>query len=140
MFLPDINWWLALVFDSPVHHASAKRWLDGLSNELCFFCRLTQQGFLRLATNPKVFPGDAVFLSEAWHLYDTILSDPRFSFAEEPVRIETLWRGYTRRRSFSPKIWNDAYLAAFARAAGWKLVTFDNGFRQYKNLKCSILS
>ena len=49
--LPDINVWLALTFDSHIHHAAAKAWFDPLSDEVCYFCRLTQQGFLRLATN-----------------------------------------------------------------------------------------
>lgn len=29
MFLPDINLWLALAFESHFHHASAKRWIAG---------------------------------------------------------------------------------------------------------------
>jgi predicted nucleic acid-binding protein len=53
MFLPDINLWLALAFESHVHHAAAKGWFEGLTSERCSFCRLTQQGFLRLVTNPK---------------------------------------------------------------------------------------
>src|SRR3954469_17930456 len=73
MYLPDINVWLALTFDSHVHHPSAKMWFDGLTNNaFCLFRRLTQQGFLRLATNPSVFGKDAVPLPKAWQLYDTL--------------------------------------------------------------------
>jgi hypothetical protein len=43
MLLPDVNVWLALTFDSHVHHPAAKTWFDGLADEVCFFCRLTQQ-------------------------------------------------------------------------------------------------
>jgi predicted nucleic acid-binding protein len=60
MFLPDVNLWLALVFDAHVHHVAAKSWYDGLSDVACCFCRTTQQGFLRLATNPKAFGDDAL--------------------------------------------------------------------------------
>ena len=60
MQLPDINVWLALAFDSHIHHPDAKKWFDGLADDaICYFCRLTQLGFLRLATNPKVFGADA---------------------------------------------------------------------------------
>jgi predicted nucleic acid-binding protein len=52
--LPDVNVWVALTFDSHPHHPSAKTWFDGLTDEPLFFCRMTQQGFLRLASNPKV--------------------------------------------------------------------------------------
>jgi uncharacterized protein len=140
MLLPDINVWLALTFDSHVHHPAAKTWFDGLSSDtVCFFCRLTQQGFLRLATNPSVFGKDAVTLPVAWQKYDLFSSDPRVSFAEEPASIEKHWRIYTQSQSFSPKVWNDAYLAAFALAGGLKLVSFDKGFTQYQNLTSLIL-
>ena len=36
MLLPDVNVWLALAFDSHVHHPVAKLWFDSLSNEVCF--------------------------------------------------------------------------------------------------------
>ena len=140
MLLPDVNVWLALTFDSHVHHPVAKLWFDGLSNDVCFFCRLTQQGCLRLATNASVFGKNAVTLSEAWQEFDLFLNDPRVSFADEAVDLESLWRGDTPHRSFSPKVWNDAFLAAFARAAGHELVTFDKGFAQYSGLSCTILS
>jgi uncharacterized protein len=140
MFLADVNLWLAMAFQSHVHHAPAKAWFDGLSTELCFFCRLTQQGFLRLASNPKAFPADAVRLDEAWRLYDLFLSDPRVACAPEPANIETSWRGFTQAKQFSPRVWNDAYLAAFAAEAGYALVTFDQGFKVYANVKCLILT
>lgn len=139
MLLPDVNLWLALAFDFHSHHAAANTWYEG-SGEPCSSCRWTQQGFLRLATNPVVFRENAVSLVQAWRIYDKILSDPRIAFANEPDDLETHWREYTRRRSFSPKVWSDAYLAAFARAAGFELVTFDRGFTQYKGVRCTILS
>jgi predicted nucleic acid-binding protein len=69
MLLPDINVWLALVFDAHVHHPSALAWFNSLSDETAFFCRLTQQGFLRWANNPLTSAGpqlrlDAVALRE----------------------------------------------------------------------------
>ncbi|HEY4263448.1 MAG TPA: TA system VapC family ribonuclease toxin, partial [Schlesneria sp.] len=115
MILPDVNFWLALAFESHFHHRVAKEWFERLADG-CSFCRLTQQGFLRLATNTKAFGDDAVSMSAAWGLYDTFLSDPGVSFIEEPPGLEVVWREYTDRTSFSTKIWNDAYLAAFARA------------------------
>ena len=140
MLLPDVNVWLALTFDSHVHHPAAKTWFDGLANDsVCYFCRLTQQGFLRLATNPSVFGKDAVTLPDAWQKYDLFLSDPRVSFAAEPDKVEAHWRTYTQARSFSPKIWNDAYLAAFALAGGLGMITFDRAFMQFQNVTVTLL-
>jgi uncharacterized protein len=139
MLLPDVNVWLALTFDSHVHHPAAKTWFDGLGDEVCFFCRLTQQGFLRLATNRSVFGMSAVTLPNAWQQYDTYMNDPRVSFAEEPPNLEQHWRIFTQKQSFSHRVWNDAYLAAFALAAGLNLVTFDRALSQYQNVTCTIL-
>jgi predicted nucleic acid-binding protein len=93
-----------------------------------------------LATNPRVFGNDAVALPDAWQMYDTYLSDPRVSFADEPAGLEDHWRTFTQSRSFSPHVWNDAYLAAFALAGKLELVTFDQGFAQYPKVLCTILT
>jgi uncharacterized protein len=100
---------------------------------------VTQLGFLRLATNPSVFGKHAVTLPRAWEMYDAYLSDARVSFVEEPAGVEPILRGYTQQQSFSPKIWNDAYLSAFSQTAGYEMVTFDQSFQQYANLKFTIL-
>jgi toxin-antitoxin system PIN domain toxin len=139
MFLPDVNIWLALGFGRHVHHLAAKSWFDAVPDQQCSFCRLTQQGFLRLASNPKAFDDEAVSLKDAWRLYDAFVGDPRIAYAEEPAGLEILWRSYTQGHSFSPKIWNDAYLAAFARAATYELVTFDKGFKAYSEVNCTVL-
>jgi toxin-antitoxin system PIN domain toxin len=113
---------------------------NSVTDETAFFCRLTQQGFLRLANNPKAFPADAVSADMAWQLYDTTLSDARVAFANEPMGMEPAWRRWTQARPFTPKLWNDAYLAAFAETGGLEVVTFDQGFTQYKAVNCTILS
>ena len=140
MFLPDVNLWLALAFQGHVHHESARKWFELTPDASCAFCRLTQQGFLRLATNPKALPGEAVPMIDAWSMFDIFLSDSRVVFATEPPGLESLWRILTQRQSFSNKVWNDAYLAAFAQAGGLELVTFDRGFSQFKDLKLAVLS
>jgi predicted nucleic acid-binding protein len=39
----------------------------------------------------------------------------------------------------SPKLWMDAYLAAFALQSGHRLVTTDRDFRQFKGLDLFLL-
>jgi toxin-antitoxin system PIN domain toxin len=139
MLLPDVNVWLALVFNAHVHHPSALAWFNSLSGDTCCFCRLTQMGFLRLANNPRVFPLDAVPVSGAWQLYDTTMGDPRVAFAAEPAGFEAMWRQFTHGQQFSPKLWNDSYLAAFAQIGAYEIVTFDHGFSQYTGLAVTFL-
>ena len=140
MLLPDINFWLALVFQSHAHHLSAKTWMESAGPRSCCFCRVTQMGFWRLSTNRKVFSLDALPMNDAWRVYDKMLSDERVVFAEEPEEIETQWRKATRSRSFSTNLWSDAYLAAFAQAADWEIITFDRGFSQFRDLRHTILT
>jgi toxin-antitoxin system PIN domain toxin len=139
MFLPDINVWVALAFELHPHYTACNVWFEE-SSDTCCFCRLTQQGFLRLASNRAALKEQVVTLRKAWHLYDDMLSDRRVVFAEEPEGIEHQWRAFTQRRTFSPKVWNDAYLAAFAKCADWELVSFDKALAQFKGVKCTILS
>jgi len=87
--LPDINVWLALAFDAHQHHPHAAAWFDGLPTRSCAFCRFTQQGFLRLATNPAVLKDDAVTLAEAWTCYDELIKDDRVFFLAEQRSLLT---------------------------------------------------
>jgi predicted nucleic acid-binding protein len=100
---------------------------------------MTQRGFLLLATNPNAFGEEAVNMSEAWELFDRFLADPRIGFLLEPTDVEAIWRANSVRRTFSPKMWNDAYLAAFAFVSGCTVVTFDTAFAQYSATTSEIL-
>jgi predicted nucleic acid-binding protein len=79
-------------------------------------------------------------MAEAWRAFDELMSDERVVFAEEPEGVEAAWQDLTHRQTFSPNVWSDAYLAAFAQAADFEVVTFDKGFMQYKNVRVAILS
>lgn len=140
MHLPDINVWLALTFEVHGHHRIANDWFEVTEPDSCAFCRLTQQGFLRLATNPAVFKDEAVTMDVAWACYDRLLEDERVYFMREPETFEAQWREYTRNRGYSHKVWNDAYLAAFAQAANLEIATFDRGFKEYKATRVTIVS
>ena len=83
---------------------------------------------------------DVVTLHQAWQAYDTFRQVPRISFFEEPINLEAHWRKFTGREEFSPNIWTDAYLAAFACAADLQIVTFDRGFGRYADLAFTCLS
>ena len=139
MYLPDINFWLALAFQSHAHHGAAKAWMLSAPEQSCCFCRLTQLGFLRLSTNRKIFPLDALTMHEAWDIYDELLSDIHVVFAEESEELEIAWRSLTPGNLYSTNVWADAYLAAFACTADLEVVTFDRGFIQYRDLKCTLL-
>jgi len=137
--LPDINVWIALTFSAHPHHQQAATWFGKQATGSCSFCRMTQQGYLRLISNAKIFGDDAQTLPKAWKSFDTLMSDERVMFRAAPDTVEQEWRLLTGKKQFSAKIWNDAFLAAFAKQGGLKLVTFDKGFRRYSGLSLTLL-
>jgi toxin-antitoxin system PIN domain toxin len=139
MYLPDINVWLAVTFEVHRHHGPAKNWFEAIQDKSIVFCRLTQLGLLCLSTNTTVFAEDALTLDNAWNCYDRFLEDSRIGFILEPLGLDHFFRLFTSDSLYSPKVWNDAYLAAFAVAANAQLVSFDRAFQRYKQLDCVIL-
>ncbi|WP_350211684.1 TA system VapC family ribonuclease toxin [Botrimarina sp.] len=138
--LLDANVWLALAFESHRHHAAARRWFERSTDEQCLFCRVTQQGFLRIATNRRAFGYEALSPRAAWSVYDRLIGDPRVLYSDEPRGLESLWRTHTGSENQSPSGWTDAYLFSFAAAGGFALVTFDQGMRRYAGADLVLLA
>jgi len=139
MFLPDVNLWVAMSFETHVHHAPAKAWFES-NSELCFFCRMTQQGFLRLATNPKVFADETLTTSKAWEAHDNLLADRRITFADEPAGVDATWRSLTRDENVHAKTLERLrFSPRFAICGGFEIVSFDKDFRRFNGLRCAIL-
>jgi uncharacterized protein len=140
-YLADVNIWAALSIAEHVHEGIAKHWFTGLpERDSVFFCRVTQQGLLRLLTNPTVMKTDAYNAIEAWGVYDAFAAIDCVAFAVEPPELEAAWRKLSRHSHAGPNSWTDAYLSAFALTAGHTLVTFDRGFRRYPGLKLALLA
>jgi uncharacterized protein len=131
LIFPDVNVWIALSFRSHQHHSVAWEWYKALrAEEELAFCRVTQLGFLRLATTATVAADETVSQVEAWRRYDRWLNGGGVVFLDEPFGIETELRFYASRKTPSPKEWGDSYLVAFAASASLPLVTFDKGLSQ----------
>lgn len=144
MILCDANVWLSLTLSGHVHHSAAATWLASIDEPATVhFCRATQQTFLRLLTNAAVLApyGNLPLTNNAaWAAYEALLHDDRIVFrGGEPPELELMWGQFARRDSASPKLWMDAYLAAFARASGLKMVTTDSGFKQFDGLDLVVI-
>lgn len=143
MNLPDVNVWVALAVSGHPLHTTAKTWLaEQESAASIAFCRATQQGFLRLITTSAVMAGHGakpLDNSSAWAIFATISKDERITCAEEPNGLGKTWEKFATRNTPSPKLWMDAYLAAFALRSGFQLVTADKAFTQFKGLDLQIL-
>ena len=145
MNLCDGNVWLALALSAHVHHEQARDWFDSVAEPgSVLFCRATQQTLLRLLTNPSVlapYGNRPLSNDQAWAAYEAFAADDRIRLqAEEPVGVESLWKEFGSRSTASPKLWMDAYLAAFALGAGYRMVTTDGAFRQFPGLDLLVLA
>src|SRR5262245_37718652 len=118
-YLVDVNVALAMALTGHVHHRIARERLDEPETELILLCRVTQHGLLRLLTNHRIMGGNALTGREAWKVHDSFYEDRRVRFATEPPGIDEPWRRETAGQMTGPNFWTDAYLAAFAEAAGY---------------------
>jgi len=143
MKLPDINIWLALALSKHTHHESAKAWLDaedapgGVQ-----FCSSARRSILGLLTTTEVMALYGIKpLSnlEAWAVYEAFIADDRIVFRDEPPGLAEIWKKLAARRASSPKLWMDAYLAAFAITSGAQLVTLDKAFTQFPGLNVMVV-
>ncbi|MFO0966249.1 MAG: TA system VapC family ribonuclease toxin [Gemmataceae bacterium] len=143
MVLADSNVWLALALSTHQFHELARDWLarQAEPNALAF-CRLTQLSFLRLLTTRAVlapYGTPPLRNKSAWSLYTRFRADQRIGFADEPKDVDRHWQKLTAGSQSYPKLWMDAYLAAFALAQPCRLVTTDKAFRQFKGLDLVVL-
>jgi hypothetical protein len=138
--LADVNLLLAFSYEGHIHHLPALAWLNKQGSGAVVVCSITKLSLLRLLCNRSVMGENACSLDQAWAIYDGILGDDRFHFYTEPESLETNLRKFTQSTQTSPKLWQDAYLAAFALSFNISLTTFDKGFQQYPDLQLTLLA
>jgi toxin-antitoxin system PIN domain toxin len=127
--------------DNHVHHERARRYWreEGARAQAIHFCRVTALGFMRLLTQPKLMGASACSPSQAADRYLALRALPEVRLAPEPSGCEDALLACARAPGFLPRLWTDAYLAAFARCAGLQLVTFDADFARFDGLDLLVL-
>lgn len=130
--LLDVNVWLALSAEGHAHHEAAQTWVAGRESHPLIFCRITQMALLRHLTTAAIMGSHVCTQKTAWRIYDSALTRRGTHFLSEPPALEKIWRDQTASEQAAAKTWTDAYLAAFARGHGLRLVTFDRAMRKYE--------
>lgn len=131
--LVDANVWLPLLDNRHPHHSVASVWWERQSVADCCWCRPIQQTVLRLLTNRTVMGDDTHNSDEAWLAWEKLVLDERCALLPlEPAELNAAWRKNITGRAATPKLWMDAYLAAWADAASLAFVTFDTGFKNFQ--------
>lgn len=139
-YLADVNFVIALLH---ARHSAAERaaaWLDEQDEPGgVLLCRVVQMGVLRILTNPAWLKDDVLPAGAVWDAWDLLLTDDRFSAVDEPPRLEAEWRSLTEEMAAGQCAETDAYLAAFALAGGYRVLTFDRGFQRFEGVEAVVL-
>lgn len=134
--LLDVNVWLAAAFAAHPAHGAARCLLhEASAQEPALWCRATQQSFLRLASTPVITAAYGVVKAtnaDAWVALEAFLALPQVDVIDEPPELAPHWRQLGAIEQSAPKRWMDAYLAAFAMAAGVLLVSLDQDFSHFE--------
>jgi len=132
--LCDINVFIAGAVELHACHDAAKAFFRGLGpRDTVEFCRATEIGFLRLLTQKIAEGFEPLSNREARAALSEWVALPYVRIAPEPAGVGSLWPRLAERDTPSPKVWMDAWLAAFAISAKMRLVTLDPGFKVYRD-------
>lgn len=133
----DTSVWIAWYFQEHPHHSEAADLMETRSaSDVLWFCRATEQSWLRLVTTAVVCRAYSSLVlnnAQARAALATYYARPYVRCLEtEPEGTRELWLELAALSSASPKVWMDAYLAALAIRAGLPLVSFDADFRRFE--------
>lgn len=122
MALLDVNALVALAWDSHIHHRSIRAWFSSHRDEGWATCPLTESGFVRVSSNPKVLPA-AVSVEAARRVLIALREAGEHRFMADDVSIcDDDVPDLAGHRQVT-----DALLLTLARRRDTVLVTFDSG-------------
>jgi hypothetical protein len=137
MKIIDLNVLLYAVNENAVHHARVRRWWEHAINdddEPLGLAWLVLLGFLRLATNPSVFP-HPLDVDTAIGKIDVWLSLDNVRVVREREGHWATLRLLLAEAGAAGNLTTDAHLAALAISHGAVLVSCDNDFSRFKGLR-----
>ncbi len=120
--LLDVNVLLALLDSDHVDHVRATDWLDGEIDSGWSSCAITQNGFVRVISQPR-YPSP-ISTAQAVGLLGRAVAGAHHEFWACDVSVLDT-RAVDSSRVHSPRQVTDAYLLALAKDRGGRLVTFD---------------
>ena len=131
---PDVNVLLAASRADHPHHSVALEWLERATATAdrggsLLVLPMVIASFLRLATNPKIFP-DPTPPDAAVAFIDSLLAIPGAELADLGREWPALKR-LVRQHELTANDVPDAWIAAAVQTIGTPLVTFDRGFSRW---------
>jgi toxin-antitoxin system PIN domain toxin len=118
--LLDVNALVALAWDAHVHHHAVRAWFATSGRAGWATCPITESGFVRVSSNPRVLP-HPVAVEDARAVLRTLREHEGHRFLSDDVSIgDTEIPPLTGYRQVT-----DAHLLAIARRHDTRLLTFD---------------
>lgn len=136
MRIVDLNVLLYVVNADAPHHKSIRAWWeDALNDEdTVGLAWVVMLGFLRLTTNPAVFPRPLAFRAAAAKL-DAWLSRDNIRVISETGDHWRALKSLLSETGAAGNLTTDAHLAAIAMSHDATLVSCDNDFARFKGLR-----
>jgi toxin-antitoxin system PIN domain toxin len=120
MALLDVNALVALAWDSHVHHARMRAWFAANGATGWATCPVSEGGFVRVSSNPKVLPSP-IGVATARAVLAALRAAGAHRFLVDDVSLtDTDVPDIVGHRQVT-----DAHLLTLARRHGLQLVTFD---------------
>ncbi len=127
VYLPDVNVLVALFDPGHVHHDAAHGWFASVAGGAWATCPLTENGFVRVLSNPG-YPGRRTTVADAAARLGQLTLSEHHGFWHDRVSIldpaDFTTTDLTGHREIT-----DAYLLGLAVEHDGALVTFDRGVR-----------
>jgi|SRR5687768_12564740 len=123
--LLDINVLIALAWPNHQHHIAAHDWFAAHAAEGWATCPMTQCGFVRIPSNPKIIP-QAVAPADAIALLEGMTAHPHHEFWEDDVGLGDRTHVPHERISGHRQV-TDAYPLGLCLKRGGQLLTLDQG-------------
>jgi len=118
--LLDVNALVALAWDSHVHHAAMRAWFNTNSSDGWATCAVTESGFVRVSSNPKVLRS-SLSVGDARRVLSALRDVDAHGFLPNDVSLcDPDVPQIVGHRQVT-----DAQLLTLATRHGMRLVTFD---------------
>ncbi len=127
-FLLDLNVLIALTWPQHVHHSRAHTWFGGLVRDTWLTSPLTEAGFVRLSTNPRVV-GRSVRFSDALAMLASLRSLPGYEFLPDGSSLSA--PAIDLRRATASGQSTDLHLVNLAAHSDAALATLDTAIPEY---------
>lgn len=136
MKIVDLNVLLYAINRDAVHHAPVRDWWETALNdrEPIGLAWVVVLGFLRLATNPRVFT-NPLAMADALQCVDSWLDHPNIRIVAETDQQWVILRQLLVKTGAAGNLTTDAHLASLAIANGATLVSCDTDFARFSQLR-----